>query len=62
MRFVLAAVMAMSAIGCTGNVKSTTDSTKVEVEVPKIEVGPQKVDMDPRTDGDIDVKTPTEKP
>ena len=45
-------------VGCSGKVETTEDSTKVETEGPKIEVGDQPVDLDPSTDGDVDVDTP----
>lgn len=61
MRYLLAAVMAMTAAGCTAKTKTTEDSTKVEVELPKVEVK-KTPDLDPRTDDDVDVKTPTDKP
>ena len=46
------------AVGCTADVKETDDSTKIEVETPKVEIGDAPVDLDPRTDDDIDVDTP----
>jgi hypothetical protein len=45
-------------VGCTSKVETTEDSTKVEAEVPKVEVGEQPVDLDPSTDDDLDVDTP----
>jgi hypothetical protein len=57
MAFVLLVVFGMAA-GCRGNVETTEDSTKVEVEAPKVEIGDQPVDLDPRTDDDVDVDTP----
>lgn len=45
-------------IGCSSSVETTDDSTKIEVEVPKLELGDQPVDMDPSTDEDVDVDTP----
>jgi hypothetical protein len=47
----------MSA-GCMADVSETPDSTKVEVETPKVEVGEAPVDLDPRTDDDVDIDTP----
>ena len=38
--------------------KTTDDSTKIEAEGPKIEVGDKPVDLDPSTDDDVDVDTP----
>ena len=45
-------------LGCSAEVKTTDDSTKVEVEGPKLEVGDKPVDLDPSTDDDVDVDTP----
>jgi hypothetical protein len=45
-------------VGCRAEVKPTKDSTKIEVEVPKVEVK-KTPDLDPRTDDDVDVKTPS---
>jgi hypothetical protein len=45
-----------TAISCTGNVETTDDSTKIEV--PKVEVGDEAPDLDPRTDDDVDIDTP----
>jgi hypothetical protein len=53
---ILLAVVVTSA-GCRSEVSTTKDSTKVEVEVPKVEVK-KTPDLDPRTDDDVDVKTP----
>jgi hypothetical protein len=47
----------MSA-GCTADVSETPDSTKIEVEAPKVDVGDAPVDLDPATDDDIDIDTP----
>ncbi len=44
--------------GCSAKVETTDDSTKVEAEGPKIEVGDQPVDLDPSTDDDVDIDTP----
>jgi hypothetical protein len=46
------------AIGCTGNVETTDDSVKIEAEIPKVEVGDETPDLDPRTDDDVDIDTP----
>jgi hypothetical protein len=48
----------LASLGCRGDVKTTPDSTKIEVEVPKIEVGKDKLDLNPKTDGDLDIDTP----
>jgi hypothetical protein len=44
--------------GCTAEVQPTDDSERISVEVPKVEVGDEPVDLDPATDDDIDVDTP----
>jgi hypothetical protein len=54
----LALALALPTIGCTGDVTPTDDSVKVEVEVPKVEVGDKTPDLDPSTDDDIDIDTP----
>jgi hypothetical protein len=50
--------LAVCTVGCTGDVETTDDSIKVEAEVPKVEVGEETPDLDPRTDDDVDVDTP----
>ena len=47
-----------SALGCRTKVETTDDSTKIEAEGPKIEVGDEPVDLDPSTDDDVDIDTP----
>jgi hypothetical protein len=54
----LALAMVASALGCRAEVQTTDDSTRVEVEAPKVEVGDKPVDLDPSTDEDVDVDTP----
>jgi hypothetical protein len=57
----VASTLLFSAIvmsGCTGSVETTDDSTRVETDLPKVEVGDRKPDLDPRTDDDVDVDTP----
>jgi hypothetical protein len=49
---------AMAIAGCSGSVETTDDSTRVETELPKVEVGDRTPDLDPTTDDDIDVDTP----
>ena len=56
--FLFSLVTAAAAIGCTADVETTDDAHKIEVEVPKVEVGDEPVDLDPRTDDDVDVDTP----
>jgi hypothetical protein len=53
-----AGLLAAISAGCTAEVSKTPDSTKVEVETPTVDVGEAPVDLDPRTDDDIDVDTP----
>jgi hypothetical protein len=53
-----AVVLALATAGCTAHVEETPDSTRIEVETPKVEVGDAPVDLDPTTDDDIDVDTP----
>ena len=48
----------MAALGCTADVSTTDDSTKIEVETPKVEVGDETPDLDPTTDDDVDIDTP----
>lgn len=56
--YILFILIAVAVAGCSGNVETTEDSTRIETEVPKVEVGDRKPDLDPRTDDDIDVDTP----
>jgi hypothetical protein len=62
MRYIRTGLVAFAVccwtVGCTAKVDTTDDSTKVEVEGPKLEVGDKPVDMDPSTDDDVDVDTP----
>ncbi len=44
--------------GCNGSSSITDDSTKLELEVPKVEIGDDPVDLNPATDGDVDIDTP----
>lgn len=55
--FSFAALLAVAA-GCTGDVKTTDDSIKLETEIPKVEVGPETPDLNPKTDDDVDIDTP----
>ena len=50
--------LALAAIGCSAKVSTTDDSTKVDAEVPKVEVGDETPDFDPTTDDDVDIDTP----
>jgi hypothetical protein len=49
--------VALTSAGCKSEVSTTKDSVKIEAEVPKVEVN-KTPDLDPRTDDDVDVKTP----
>jgi hypothetical protein len=49
-------VLALS--GCSGDVTTTDDSVKLEAEIPKVEIGDETPDIDPRTDDDVDIDTP----
>ncbi len=53
-----AGLISISLVGCDGSAETTADSTRIEVEVPKVEIGQQPVDLDPLTDGDVDIDTP----
>lgn len=44
--------------GCAGDVETTDDSTRMEIEGPKVEQGDEPVDLDPSTDDDVDIDTP----
>lgn len=52
------ALLAVGTIGCSASVETTEDSTKLEAEVPKLELGDKPVDLDPATDDDVDIDTP----
>jgi hypothetical protein len=51
-------VVPLALLGCEGSVSTTDDATKLNADLPKVEVGDKPVDLDPRTDRDIDVDTP----
>ncbi len=53
----LLTVVAFIIVGCDGDVGTTDDSTRIEVQIPKVDVGNDPIDMDPSTDGDIDMDT-----
>jgi len=55
---VLILFVPLAIAGCAAEVQTTDDSHRVSVETPKIETGDQPVDLDPRTDDDIDIDTP----
>jgi hypothetical protein len=55
--FVAIAILC-STVGCSAKVETTDDSTKIEAEGPKLEVGDKPLDMDPSTDEDVDIDTP----
>ena len=52
------ALTAIAALGCSGKISTTEDSTRIEAEGPKVEVGDETPDLDPTTDDDVDVDTP----
>ena len=52
--------LAPFSLGCTGDVETTDDSTKLELEGPKVEIGEEDPDLDPTTDDDVDIDTPLE--
>ncbi len=56
--FVLSLAMFCGTVGCRAEVKTTEDSHRIEVEVPKVEIGDEPVDLDPDTDADVDIDTP----
>jgi hypothetical protein len=56
---VLTLAVSLAAAGCTADVETTEDSHKIEVETPKVEVGDEPVDLDPRTDDDVDIDSPS---
>ncbi len=49
---------ALATAGCAGDIETTDDSIRTEVETPKVELGEEPVDLDPRTDEDVDIDTP----
>lgn len=57
---ILVTAALLIAPGCAGDVTTTDDSTKLELEGPKLETGEASTDLDPATDDDIDVDTPLE--
>jgi PBP1b-binding outer membrane lipoprotein LpoB len=56
--FLIILFMALLLIGCRAQVEPTDNSVKVEAELPKVEIK-KTPDLDPRTDDDVDIKTPT---
>ncbi len=61
MRSLFALALGLLAAGCTAKTSTTHDATKIEIEVPKVEVK-KTPDLDLKTDDDVDVKTPAAKP
>jgi hypothetical protein len=49
---------AFVAHGCSAKVETTEDSTKVEADGPKVEIGDKPIDLDPKTDDDVDIDSP----
>jgi hypothetical protein len=56
--YILFILTAVAFGGCSSNVETTDDSTRIETKVPKVEVGDRTPDLDPSTDDDIDIDTP----
>ena len=54
----LGTAVLIATLGCATEVETTDDSVRIETEVPKIERGEEPVDLDPRTDEDVDIDTP----
>jgi hypothetical protein len=54
----LALSLTLATSGCRADVETTEDSTRVEAEGPKLEIGEKPVDLDPSTDDDLDIDTP----
>jgi hypothetical protein len=52
------ASLVIVSFGCSGKIATTDDSTKVEAEGPKVEVGEEAPDLDVTTDDDVDIDTP----
>lgn len=46
------------ALGCTAEVEPTEDSVRIGAEIPKVEIGDEKPDLDISTDDDVDIDTP----
>jgi hypothetical protein len=57
-RMPLSVAIIAAISGCTADVETTEDGTKIEIEAPQVEVGDEPVNLDPRTDEDIDIDTP----
>jgi hypothetical protein len=51
-------VSSLAAAGCSQRAETTEDSNKIETEVPKVELGNEPIDLDVRTDEDVDIDTP----
>jgi hypothetical protein len=49
---------AAALVGCTGDAKETDDSVHLETDLPKVEIGEGDVDLNPKTDDDVDIDTP----
>jgi hypothetical protein len=52
------ALLAVTNLGCRADVETTEDSTKLELEGPRVETGSRPLDLNPATDDDLDVDTP----
>jgi hypothetical protein len=51
-------LVAVANLGCRADVETTEDSTKLELEGPRVETGSRPLDLNPGTDDDLDVDTP----
>jgi hypothetical protein len=54
----LFAALCVATLGCRADVETTPDSTKVEVEGPRVTTGDRPLDLNPETDADSDVDSP----
>lgn len=50
--------LALTTFGCTKDNDATQGTINPEPSLPRVEVGDQPIDMDPKTDGDVDIDTP----
>lgn len=50
--------ISVATFGCSGEVSTTDDSTRVQLEGPKVETGDKPLDLNPKTDDDLDIDTP----
>jgi hypothetical protein len=55
---IMVLALAIGAVGCTGDVQTTDDSLHIEADLPKVETGSKSLDLNPKTDEDVDIDTP----